>query len=444
MHLDHISYRLCIILEWKLKTIAVIGLGYVGLPLSVEFGKTRDVIGFDIDSSRIEQLKAGQDVTNECSTDQLRAANSLVFSSSIEDIKNAQIYIVTVPTPIDNVNRPDLRLLEAASKTVGSVLKHGDIIIFESTVFPGATEEICVPILEQQSGLQFNRDFSCGYSPERINPGDKVNTLTKIQKITSGSNAIAADEIDELYCSIITAGTWRAPSIKVAEAAKVIENSQRDLNIAFVNELSVIFSRLDIDTIEVLEAAGSKWNFLPFRPGMVGGHCIGVDPYYLSYKAEEVGYNPQVVLAGRRINDGMARYAAKSIVKRMLQNGIDVARSKVGVLGLTFKENCPDIRNSKVIDLIEELESWNVTVSVSDPWANPDEVIQEYGLRLVDISQMQGLAAIIVAVGHNEFREMDVDEFYELCATKQAVFGDLKSIYDKNSLRDAGFDVFRL
>ena len=427
-----------------MKKIAVIGLGYVGLPLAVEFGKTRQVIGFDINNTRVEQLKSGEDVTNECSAEQLKAAKNLAYSSSLDDIHDARIYIVTVPTPIDSVNRPDLRPLEAASRTVGGVLKEGDIVIYESTVFPGATEEVCVPILEKESGLKFNQDFTCGYSPERINPGDKVNTLTKIKKITSGSNSAAADEIDGLYSSIITAGTWKASSLKVAEAAKVIENSQRDLNIAFVNELSVIFERLGIDTLEVLEAAGSKWNFLPFRPGMVGGHCIGVDPYYLTHKAEEVGYNPQVVLAGRRINDNMAKYAAKSIVKRMLQNGTDVARSKVGVLGLTFKENCPDIRNSKVVDLIRELESWNVTVSVSDPWADPDEVMHEYGLKLVDDSLLEGLSAVIVAVGHDEFREMDVSEFRKFCATDRAVFGDLKSIYDKQSLCDAGFDVFRL
>ena len=427
-----------------MKKIAVIGLGYVGLPLAVEFGKTRDVVGFDINVTRVEQLKSGRDFTHECSIEQLKLAKRLTYSSSLDDVRDARIYIVTVPTPIDSVNRPDLSPLKAASKTVGSVLKKGDIVIFESTVFPGATEEVCVPILEQESGLHFNKDFSCGYSPERINPGDKVNTLTKIKKITSGSNLEAADEIDELYRSIITAGTWKASSLKVAEAAKVIENSQRDLNIAFVNELSVIFERLDIDTNEVLEAAGSKWNFLPFRPGMVGGHCIGVDPYYLTHKAEEVGYNPQVVLAGRRINDNMARYAAKSIIKRMLQNGVDVARSKVGVFGLTFKENCPDIRNSKVVDLIRELESWNVTVCVSDPWADPAEVEHEYNLKLVDASQLRDLSAVIVAVGHDEFREMDVGEFRDICAAKGAVFGDLKAIYSKKNLIDAGFTVFRL
>lgn len=427
-----------------MKKIAVIGLGYVGLPLAVEFGKTRHVIGFDINKRRVEQLASGEDITNECSVDQLKAAKNLEYSSSRDDIRDAQIYIVTVPTPIDKVNRPDLRPLEAASRTVGGVLKKGDIVIYESTVFPGATEEVCVPILEKESGLQFNEDFTCGYSPERINPGDKVNTLTMIKKIISGSNSNTTDEIDSLYSSIITAGTWKASSLKVAEAAKVIENSQRDLNIAFVNELSVIFDRLGIDTLEVLEAAGSKWNFLPFRPGMVGGHCIGVDPYYLTHKAEEVGYNPQVVLAGRRINDNMAKYAAKSIVKRMLQNGTDVARSKVGIFGLTFKENCPDIRNSKVVDLIRELESWNVTVSVSDPWADPDEVMYEYGFTLVDALELQGLSAVIVAVGHEDYRNMDVAAFSKLCVTEGAVFGDLKSIYDKQSLCDLGFDVFRL
>lgn len=427
-----------------MKKIAIIGLGYVGLPLATEFGKIRSVVGFDIDKTRVDQLNSGLDVTNECSVNQLTAAKHLRYSTSLDEIRDAQFYIVTVPTPIDVVNRPDLRPLKEASKTVGSVLKKGDTVIFESTVYPGATEEVCVPILQQESGLQYNKDFVCGYSPERINPGDKANTLTKIKKITSGSNVEAAEEIDKLYQSIIVAGTWKASSLKVAEAAKVIENSQRDLNIAFVNELSVIFDRLNIDTLEVLEAAGSKWNFLPFRPGMVGGHCIGVDPYYLTHKAEEVGYNPQVVLAGRRINDNMARYAAKSIIKRMLQNGIDVVRSSVGVLGLTFKENCPDIRNSKVVDLIKELESWNVTVSVADPWADPGEVKHEYGIDIVKTETLEGLSAVIVAVGHDEFREMGVDEFRRMCNAHGSVFGDLKSIYEKRSLCSAGFEVFRL
>ena len=427
-----------------MKKIAIIGLGYVGLPLAVEFGKMRQVVGFDINKTRVEQLKSGKDVTNECSVDQLKEAKNLEYSSSLHDIRDARIYIVTVPTPIDSVNRPDLRPLEAASRTVGGVIKEGDIVIFESTVFPGATEEVCVPILEQESGLHFNKDFTCGYSPERINPGDKVNTLTKIKKITSGSNEETANEIDDLYSSIITAGTWKASSLKVAEAAKVIENSQRDLNIAFVNELSVIFDRLGIDTLEVLEAAGSKWNFLPFRPGMVGGHCIGVDPYYLTHKAEEVGYHPEVLLAGRRVNDDMARYAANFIAKRMVKAGIDLAKSRVGVLGFTFKDNCPDTRNTKVIDLIRELESWSLTVEVADPWADPFEVRNEYGLELVDIKNLEKLSAVIVAVGHKEFREMDIAQFRKMCALDGAVFGDLKSIYDKQSLRDAGFDVYRL
>jgi len=427
-----------------LKKIAIIGLGYVGLPLAVEFGKIRPVIGFDINVKRVEQLKDGIDTTNECSQENLASASQLSFSSCLDAIKDANIYIVTVPTPIDNVNRPDLRPLEAASKAVGSVLKHGDIVVFESTVFPGATEEVCVPLLEQNSGLIFNVDFSCGYSPERINPGDKLNTLTKIKKITSGSNKTAALEIDELYRSIIVAGTWMASSIKVAEAAKVIENSQRDLNIAFVNELSVIFDRLNIDTLEVLEAAGSKWNFLPFRPGMVGGHCIGVDPYYLTHKAEEVGYIPQVVLAGRRINDNMARYAGKSIIKRMLQGGLDVPRSTVGVFGITFKENCPDVRNSKVVDLIRELESWNVDVKVYDPWADKTEVQNEYEITLVDQDDMSNLSAVVVAVGHDQFRSMDLSDFRSMCPSLGAVFGDLKSLYSKDLLIEAGFKVFRL
>ena len=427
-----------------MKKIAVIGLGYVGLPLAVEFGKTRDVVGFDINTTRVQQLRDGRDATNECSDEQLYSAKHLTYSTTLNDIRDAQIYIVTVPTPVDHINRPDLRPLIAASETVGGILKSGDIVIFESTVFPGATEEVCVPILESESGLKFNKDFSCGYSPERINPGDKINTVTKIKKITSGSNIEAAEEIDFLYRSIITAGTWVAPSIKVAEAAKVIENCQRDLNIAFVNELSVIFDRLNIDTLEVLEAAGSKWNFLPFRPGMVGGHCIGVDPYYLTYKAEEVGYNPQVLLAGRRINDNMAQYAAESIVKRMIQGGVDVGRSSIAVMGITFKENCPDIRNSKVVDLIRELESWKLDVKVVDPWADPEEVWLEYGLNLVERDDLNGLSAVVVAVGHNQFRAMKIEDFCSMCPTKGAVFGDLKSIYDREALSNAGFNVYRL
>lgn len=427
-----------------LPTIAIIGLGYVGLPLAVEFGKQRPVLGFDINPVRVAELQGGQDHTLECSPAELQAAGQLRFSHSAADLKQAQIFIVTVPTPVDTANRPDMTPLVKASETVGRVLKAGDIVIYESTVYPGATEEVCVPELEKFSGLTFNRDFFCGYSPERINPGDKVNTLTTIKKITSGSTPEVAETVDQLYRQIIKAGTWKASSIKVAEAAKVIENSQRDLNIAFVNELSVIFERIGIDTLEVLEAAGSKWNFLPFRPGMVGGHCIGVDPYYLTHKAEELGYHPQVILAGRRINDNMARYAARNVIKKMLQNGIDVARSTIGVLGITFKENCPDIRNSKVADLVRELEAWGAKTIVTDPWANAAEVQHEYGITLGQISSAQPVDSLVVAVGHKEFRELDAAALKALCNTKhQAVLADLKSLYDRHALTAAGFTVFR-
>ena len=427
-----------------MKKIAIIGLGYVGLPLAVEFGKKRPVIGFDINAARIKELSEGHDHTLECSPEQLREARHLVFRSDAEVLKTAAIFIVTVPTPVDRANRPDMTPLVKASETVGRALKKGDIVIYESTVYPGATEEVCVPILEKVSGLTFNQDFFCGYSPERINPGDKVNTLTTIKKITSGSTPEIADEVDALYREIITAGTWKASSLKVAEAAKVIENSQRDLNIAFVNELSVIFDRIGIDTLEVLEAAGSKWNFLPFRPGMVGGHCIGVDPYYLTHKAEELGYHPQVILAGRRINDNMARYAARSLIRRMLQNGIDVARSTVGVLGVTFKDNCPDIRNSKVIDLIQELQTWNVKVVVEDPWADPDEVFHEYGVRMGALASAGGVDSLAVAVGHREFRSLDIAQLRSLCRSANPVLADLKCVFDRHAATAAGFSVFRL
>ncbi len=426
------------------KKIAIIGLGYVGLPLAVEFGKYQHVVGFDINQERIAELKTGQDHTLECSPEQLRSATHLSYTSQLDDLKVCQIFIVTVPTPVDQANRPDMTPLVKASETVGKVLKAGDIVIYESTVYPGATEEVCVPVLEKFSGLKFNFDFFCGYSPERINPGDKVNTLTTIKKITSGSTPAIADEVDALYNDIIKAGTWKASSLKVAEAAKVIENSQRDLNIAFVNELSVIFDRIGIDTLEVLEAAGSKWNFLHFRPGMVGGHCIGVDPYYLTHKAEELGYHPQVILAGRRINDNMARYAARALVKRMLQNGIDVARCKVGVMGITFKENCPDIRNSKVADLVKELEGWGVTVVVSDPWAKADEVKHEYGITLSDISPNNPVDSLVIAVGHKEFRGLTPEALKSYCSTRcKPVAADLKSLYDRHALHQAGFTVFR-
>lgn len=427
------------------KNLAIIGLGYVGLPLAVEFGKHRSVIGFDINSARIHELQNGNDHTLECSPEQLKAASQLRYSATLEELKQAQVFIVTVPTPVDQANRPDMTPLVKASETVGKVLKAGDVVIYESTVYPGATEEVCVPVLEKVSGLKFNQDFFCGYSPERINPGDKVNTLTTIKKITSGSNPDVAHAVDDLYKEIIKAGTWKASSIKVAEAAKVIENSQRDLNIAFVNELSVIFERIGIDTLEVLEAAGSKWNFLPFRPGMVGGHCIGVDPYYLTHKAEELGYHPQVILAGRRINDDMARYAAQGIIKRMLQNGIDVARSTVGVMGITFKENCPDIRNSKVADLVKELQGWGVTVVVTDPWADAAEVAHEYGITLGHIGENDKVDSLVVAVGHQEFRALTVEQLRSHCKSDhQPVIGDLKSLYSRHDLADAGFSVFRL
>ena len=426
------------------KTIAIIGLGYVGLPLAVEFGKQRSTIGFDINAKRIDELKRGQDHTLECSSQELASAPHLRYSDTPTELKQAQIFIVTVPTPVDQANRPDMTPLVKASETVGKVLKAGDIVIYESTVYPGATEEVCVPVLEKFSGLKFNLDFFCGYSPERINPGDKVNTLTTIRKITSGSTPEVATEVDALYCGIIKAGTWKASSIKVAEAAKVIENSQRDLNIAFVNELSVIFDRIGIDTLEVLEAAGSKWNFLPFRPGMVGGHCIGVDPYYLTHKAEELGYHPQIILAGRRMNDNMARYAARNVIKRMLQNGIDVARSRVGVMGITFKENCPDIRNSKVADLVKELQAWGVTVVVSDPWADAAEVKHEYGIELGDINALNPVDSIVIAVGHQEFRALTPETLKSFCNTAhQPVAADLKSLYDRHALAQAGFAVFR-
>ena len=426
------------------KTIAIIGLGYVGLPLAVEFGKIRPVIGFDINRSRIDELKAGKDHTLECTPPQLKEAVQLQYSNRLDDLRSCQIFIVTVPTPVDQANRPDMTPLVKASQTVGQVLKKGDIVIYESTVFPGATEEVCVPVLEKVSGLKFNDDFFCGYSPERINPGDKVNTLTTIKKITSGSTPAVADEVDGLYNTIIKAGTWKASSLKVAEAAKVIENSQRDLNIAFVNELSVIFERIGIDTLEVLEAAGSKWNFLPFRPGMVGGHCIGVDPYYLTHKAEELGYHPQVILAGRRINDNMARYVARNIIKRMLQNGMDVPRSTVGVLGITFKENCPDIRNSKVVDLVKELQAWGVNVVVEDPWADATDVKRECGIDLGAINVANPVDSLVVAVGHDQFRRQTPQQLRQLCKTNEPVLGDIKSLYNRHDAVCAGFTVFRL
>ncbi|NTV89673.1 MAG: nucleotide sugar dehydrogenase [Clostridiales bacterium] len=424
--------------------IAVVGLGYVGLPLAVEFGKIRPVIGFDINQTRINELHNGKDITLEVAAQDLADAKFLTCTSDLETLRGCSYFIVTVPTPIDQAKRPDLTSLVKASEAVGKVMQRGAIVIYESTVYPGCTEEVCVPVLEKFSGLKYNKDFFCGYSPERINPGDKVNTLTTIKKVTSGSTPATASAVDALYSLIIKAGTFPASSIKVAEAAKVIENTQRDINIALVNELSVIFDRLDIDTIEVLEAAGSKWNFLAFRPGMVGGHCIGVDPYYLTHKAEEVGYNPQVILAGRRINDNMGRYVARNVVKMMLGNGIDVARSTVGVMGITFKENCPDIRNSKVIDVIKELKKWNVNVLVADPWAGADEVMQEYGIPLDDISESRSVDSLIVAVAHNEYRDLSPLSLRSLCRGDNPVLADVKAMYDRFACNKVGFSVFRL
>jgi UDP-N-acetyl-D-galactosamine dehydrogenase len=424
--------------------IAVIGLGYVGLPLAVEFGKGRSVVGFDINQQRIDELTKGVDKTLEVTSEDLALSSNLFFSSQLSDIADCGIYVVTVPTPIDSANRPELTPLRKASESVASVLSKGNIVIYESTVYPGCTEEVCVAILESISGLKFNEGFYCGYSPERINPGDKVNTLTKITKITSGSTPQVASIVNQLYLEIITAGTFPASSIKVAEAAKVIENTQRDLNIALVNELSVIFNLLDIDTIDVLEAAGSKWNFLPFRPGMVGGHCIGVDPYYLTHKAEMIGYHPEVILAGRRINDNMASYVANSLVKKMVANGVDVSKCRVGILGITFKENCPDIRNSKIVDLIRELESWGIEIVVSDAWASQEDVKLEYGLDLVSIDNQFKVDALVVAVGHNEYRELTSEQLMEMLSTVNPVICDAKAIYDKQELEAAGFTVFRL
>ena len=430
-------------LNLKDKTIAIIGLGYVGLPLAVEFGKTRPVIGFDINKKRIAELTGGEDNTLEVSPEELMLAKHLEYSAESSVLNNAQIYIVTVPTPIDSVNRPDLTPLIKASEMVGKSLKKGNIVIYESTVYPGCTEEVCVPVLEKNSGLKFNQDFYCGYSPERINPGDKVNTLIKVKKVTSGSTPEVADAVDSLYASIITAGTHKAANIKVAEASKVIENVQRDLNIALVNELSVLFNRLGIDTIEVLEAAGTKWNFLPFRPGMVGGHCIGVDPYYLTHKAEEVGYHPQIIASGRRMNDNMSRYAARNVIKLMLLNDIDVSKSKVGVMGITFKEDCPDIRNSKVVDLVKEFEAWGVNVIITDPYADADEVMQEYGVRLSVMADLYDVDALVVAVGHQIYRQMELTALKKMLKSDKPVLADLKALYNRYEAAKLGLTLFR-
>lgn len=406
--------------------IGIIGLGYVGLPLAVEFGKRFPVVGFDINQKRIDELRQGHDRTLETSDEDLRAAIHLEYTTNLEDTRKCNYYIITVPTPIDHHKRPDLTPLIKASESVGKVLKKGDIVIYESTVYPGATEEDCVPVLEKNSGLKFNVDFYCGYSPERINPGDKVHTVTKILKVTSGSTAEVAEKVDQLYKSIIEAGTFKASSIKVAEAAKVIENSQRDINIAFVNELSLIFNKMGIDTQEVLEAAGTKWNFLKFTPGLVGGHCIGVDPYYLTHKAQELGYNPEIILAGRRLNDNMGFYVANRVIKKMIQRGHTIAGSKVLILGMTFKENCPDIRNSRVIDVINEFREYSCEVEVYDPWADAAEVKHEYGVDL-SLAPSKGYDAIVLAVAHREFAEMDLSAL----GNGNTVIYDIKGLLKK-------------
>ncbi|SRR5579875_206903 len=413
--------------------IGVVGLGYVGLPLAVEFGKHFDTVGFDIKASRVAELRAGRDSTLEVTPHELAAAARLTFSTNLEDLKRCRVYIVTVPTPIDEYKRPDLRPLKSASRSVGSVLKRGDVVIYESTVYPGCTEEVCVPILESESGLVFNRDFFAGYSPERINPGDKEHRLTTIKKVTSGSTPEAAEFVDALYRSIIAAGTHKASSIKVAEAAKVIENTQRDVNIALINELALIFNRLGIDTEEVLSAAGSKWNFLPFRPGLVGGHCIGVDPYYLTHKAQEIGYHPEMILAGRRLNDNMAIYVAQEIVKLVTRKRIHVNGARALVLGVTFKENCPDIRNSKVIDVVRELGKYGAKVDIHDPWASSKELEHEYGLKLTRSLRRNTYDVAVVAVAHREFRELGAAGVRRLCRRNCVVY-DIKHVFAANEV----------
>lgn len=416
--------------------IAVIGLGYVGMPLAVEFAKHHAVIGFDINAKRISELQSHQDHTLEVETEALKEVivqskptdKGLLCSNKLEDIADCNYYIVTVPTPVDKYNRPDLTPLYKASETVGKVLKQGDVVVYESTVYPGVTEEECVPVLERVSGLKFNTDFYCGYSPERINPGDKQHTVTKIKKVTSGSTPEIAEEVDKLYASIITAGTHKASSIKVAEAAKVIENAQRDINIAFVNELAKIFNRMGIDTHDVLEAAGTKWNFLKFKPGLVGGHCIGVDPYYLAQKAQEVGYNPEIILAGRRMNDGMGGYIANEVVKIMIKRNLTIKNANILMLGVTFKENCPDVRNTRVVDIVAELKSYDINLTVYDPWANPAEVKYEYGIDTTNDKPSGKYDAVVLAVAHDEF----IDTDWKAYLNEGGIVYDVKGCLDKS------------
>ncbi|OAN77055.1 Vi polysaccharide biosynthesis protein VipA/TviB [Sulfitobacter sp. EhC04] len=415
-------------MEAGAEKIAIIGLGYVGLPLAVAFGRQRPVVGFDISAGRIDDLRAGHDRTRETTAQELQQARHLSFATDPAEIADCRIYIVTVPTPIDAHKRPDLGPLRGAAETVSRVLKPGDLVIFESTVYPGATEEDCVPILERGSGLRFNTDFFCGYSPERINPGDKLHRLPDIRKVTAGSTPAAADRVDALYAQIITAGTYKAESIRVAEAAKVIENTQRDLNIALMNELAIIFGRMGIDTDAVLRAAGTKWNFLPFKPGLVGGHCIGVDPYYLTHKAEQLGYDPQIILAGRRLNDGMGAYMAGQLVKAMIKRDIAIGGARVLVLGLTFKENCPDLRNTRVIDLIRELRDYGAEVDVHDPWVDPAEARREFGIDMVQTPAEGTYDAVVLAVAHAEFSEAGAAALRAHGKPAQ-VFYDIKSVF---------------
>ena len=413
--------------------IAVIGLGYVGLPLAVEFGKKYQTLGFDINQARISELNNGSDSTLEVSDEELAATTNLSYSCQPEDLRSANVYIVTVPTPIDQHKQPDLTPLIKASEMLGKIVSKDDIIIYESTVYPGATEEACIPVVEKMSGLVFNKDFYAGYSPERINPGDKEHRVTNILKVTSGSTPEIATIVDDLYRSIITAGTHKASSIKVAEAAKVIENTQRDVNIALINELSIIFNKLGIDTLEVLEAAGTKWNFLPFRPGLVGGHCIGVDPYYLTHKAQIVGYHPEMILAGRRLNDGMGAYVVSQLVKNMLHKRIQVEGANVLIMGLTFKENCPDLRNTKIIDIVSELKEYNINVDITDPWCSSEQAEHEYNLTLTEKPEAGKYDAIILAVAHHEFKVMGVEEIRKLGKSAHVLY-DLKYILPKESV----------
>ena len=419
----------------RTSVLGIIGLGYVGLPLAVEFGKKYKVIGFDINEKRIEELKKGVDKTQEVSEKELQKTDKLCFTSNLNDLQKAEIFIVTVPSPVDSFNRPDLSQLLKASKTVGKLLKKGNIVIYESTVYPGCTEEDCVPLLEKFSGLKFNKDFFCGYSPERINPGDKEHRVNTIKKIVSGSTPEIAQAVKSLYSEIISAGIHQAPSIKVAEAAKVIENAQRDINIAFVNELAMLFDLMDIDTHDVLEAAATKWNFLPFYPGLVGGHCIGVDPYYLTHKAVQFGYNPEIILAGRRINDGMGAFVANKLIKQMIKKGFQINNSNVLILGITFKENCPDCRNSRVIDIINELKEYGCNVDVFDPWADKNEVRHEYNLNLMKQQKeinFDKYSGVVLAVAHSEFKELD----FFLMKKKGAILFDVKGILNSDLVDD--------